>query len=74
MRFTSGEWKVVKKSEPVGFPVCDTHKDALTARLGDRIHFYLVDNTPVLGTYTLCEAHLTGCKNPATHRYGLVTK
>jgi hypothetical protein len=54
------------------YPVCDTHKGALEDRLGNRVRFYLTDNTPILGSYTLCEAHLTGCKSPATHRYALI--
>ena len=53
-------------------PVCDTHKRALEDRLGDRVRSYLIDNTPILGSYTLCEAHLTGCKAPATYRFQLV--
>ena len=56
------------------YPVCDTHKKALEDRLGSQIHFYLTDNTPILGSYTLCEAHLTGCKAPATHRYELIRR
>ena len=54
------------------YPVCDTHKGTLEDRLGDRVHFWETDNTPILGSYTLCEAHLTGCKAPATHRYELI--
>ena len=60
-------------SDMVGtYPVCGTHKDALEARLGHRVRFYLADNAPILGGYTLCEAHLTGCKAPATHRCELI--
>ena len=60
-------------SDMIGtYPVCDTHKQALEDRLGDRVHFYLLSNAPILGSYTLCEAHLTGCKAPATHRYELI--
>jgi len=54
------------------YPVCDTHKGTLEDRLGDRVRFWEADNTPILGSYTLCEAHLTGCKAPATHRYALI--
>jgi hypothetical protein len=54
-----------------GWPVCDEHKEELAARLGELVHFYLTDNTPILHSYTLCEAHFTGCKKPATHRFAL---
>ena len=54
-----------------GGAVCDTHAEKLQARLGNRIRFYLTDNTPILGSYTLCEAYTTGCKNPATYAFTL---
>jgi hypothetical protein len=54
------------------YPVCDTHKATLEDRLGDRVRFYLTDNTPILGSYTLCAANVTGCKAPATHCYELI--
>jgi hypothetical protein len=54
------------------YPVCDTHKQALRDRLGDRVRFYATDNTPILGSYTYCSAYLTGCAAPATHRYELL--
>ena len=55
-------------------PVCDTHKRALEDRLGDRVRSYLIDNTPILGSYTRCylRGTPTGCKAPATHRYALI--
>ena len=56
------------------YPVCDTHKSRLAGRLGSRIRFWETDNTPILGHYTLCEAHLTGCIAPATHRYKIIGK
>jgi len=60
-------------SDMIGtYPVCDAHKQTLEDRLGDRVHCYPTDNTPILGSYTLCEAHVTGCKSPATHRYELI--
>jgi hypothetical protein len=51
------------------YPVCEAHKAALAATLGDRLRFYLLDNSPALGHVTLCEAHATGCKNPAAYRF-----
>jgi len=48
------------------YSVCETHKNALThlAESG-HIQFYAVDNTPILGAYTLCSAHVNGCTEPA---------
>ena len=54
--------------------VCENHRKALADRLHTRIRFYETDNTPVLGHVTLCEAHLTGCVNPATHRFEILNQ
>ena len=54
------------------YPVCETHKEELEHRLGNRVRFWEPNNTPVLGHYTMCKAYdLTGCTAPATHRYAL---
>ena len=57
-----------------GGNACDDHAEKLFVGLGNRIRFYLTDNTPILGNYTLCEAHSTGCKNPATYAYDLAIR
>ena len=55
------------------YPICDTHKNALThlAESG-HIRFYATDNTPILGAYTLCSAHMTGCTEPAVATFEYV--